>query len=75
MLYRKDQIVNMVKFRTKLTGLAEWTEPSAGMFLWLKLVGISDTKSLIEEKARKKEVLFTNLYFILIKLLVACCNK
>lgn len=37
-------------------GLAEWNEPQAGMFLWLKLKGISDTKQLIEEKAQKKEV-------------------
>jgi len=37
-------------------GLAEWDEPVAGMFLWLKLKGINDTKKLIEEKALAKEV-------------------
>jgi kynurenine/2-aminoadipate aminotransferase len=37
-------------------GLAEWNEPAAGMFMWFKLKGISDTKRLIEEKAQKKEV-------------------
>lgn len=35
---------------------AEWNEPQGGMFLWLKLKGINDTKQLIEEKAQKKEV-------------------
>ena len=38
------------------TGLAEWNEPEAGMFLWIKLHGISDTKKMIEEKALAKEV-------------------
>ena len=32
--------------------LAEWDEPKAGMFIWMKLNGIEDTQSLIEEKAR-----------------------
>ncbi|CAH1267494.1 AADAT [Branchiostoma lanceolatum] len=41
-----------------LTGLAEWHPPSAGMFLWLKLLGIHDTHKLIMEKAMEKEVLF-----------------
>ena len=31
---------------------AEWDEPKAGMFIWMKLNGIEDTQSLIEEKAR-----------------------
>jgi len=39
-----------------MLGLAEWNEPTAGMFMWLKLKGISDTKNLIEDKAQKKEV-------------------
>ena len=40
-----------------LTGLAEWNEPQAGMFVWFKLNGISDTQSLIEQKARDANVL------------------
>lgn len=39
-------------------GLADWSEPSGGMFLWINLHGIQDTYKLILEKARKKEVLF-----------------
>ena len=46
-----------------VAGLAEWNEPSAGMFLWIKLLGIDDTKELIEKKALAKEV--GNLIIIL----------
>lgn len=47
-------------FRTAISvccaGLAEWSEPVCGMFLWLKVKGVDDTKDLIERKAVKKEV-------------------
>ena len=41
-----------------VTGLAEWNVPQAGMFMWLKIIGIEDTKYLIEVRAVKKKVLF-----------------
>ena len=41
-----------------LLGLAEWSEPKGGMFLWIKVPGLTDTKSMIEEKALAKEVSF-----------------
>ena len=37
-------------------GLAEWSEPVCGMFLWMKVNGIDDTRDLIEKKAVQKEV-------------------
>ncbi|XP_061816549.1 kynurenine/alpha-aminoadipate aminotransferase, mitochondrial [Nerophis lumbriciformis] len=40
-----------------LADMAEWHVPSAGMFLWIKLKGIQDTRQLIMEKALEKEVL------------------
>jgi kynurenine/2-aminoadipate aminotransferase len=40
-----------------LKGLATWSVPEAGMFLWFQLNGIADTKSLIENKAAKANVL------------------
>ncbi|XP_030348647.1 kynurenine/alpha-aminoadipate aminotransferase, mitochondrial isoform X4 [Strigops habroptila] len=40
-----------------LKDLAEWYPPAAGMFLWIKIKGISDTQQLITEKALQKEVL------------------
>ena len=36
--------------------LAEWYPPAAGMFLWIKIKGVSDTQQLIMEKALQKEV-------------------
>lgn len=38
------------------SGLAKWHAPSAGMFLWLELTGVRDTRRLIVEKALEKEV-------------------
>jgi len=56
--FYKDQRNKMLKAAEKhLTGLAEWDEPKAGMFIWMKLNGIEDTQSLIEEKAREANVL------------------
>ncbi|ELU04387.1 hypothetical protein CAPTEDRAFT_156025 [Capitella teleta] len=56
--FYRDKKDSTIKAAEKhLTGLAEWHEPVAGMFLWMKLKGIEDTKSLIEEKAARKEVL------------------
>ncbi|XP_047573352.1 kynurenine/alpha-aminoadipate aminotransferase, mitochondrial isoform X4 [Lutra lutra] len=49
-----------------LSGLAEWNVPTAGMFLWIKIKGISDVKQLIEEKAIKKEILMLpgNVFYV-----------
>ena len=38
-------------------GVAEWTVPSGGMFLWIK-TNVPDTHELITQKAREREVLF-----------------
>lgn len=40
-----------------LTGLAEWRSPQAGMFVWLRLLGVQDSKALIEGPARDAKVL------------------
>jgi len=32
-----------------LSGLAEWYVPPAGMFLWITVPGVKDTKKLISE--------------------------
>jgi kynurenine/2-aminoadipate aminotransferase len=31
-----------------LVGLAEWQAPAAGMFLWLRLLGIPDARSILD---------------------------
>ncbi|XP_029430992.1 kynurenine/alpha-aminoadipate aminotransferase, mitochondrial isoform X2 [Rhinatrema bivittatum] len=56
--YRKQRDAMLASAEKWLTGLADWYCPNAGMFLWIKIHGISDTNQLIMEKAFKKEVLF-----------------
>ncbi|XP_075840673.1 kynurenine/alpha-aminoadipate aminotransferase, mitochondrial [Microtus pennsylvanicus] len=64
--YRDQRSAILAAADRWLSGLAEWHAPNAGMFLWIKVKGISDTKELIEKKAIKKEVLFVpgNGFFI-----------
>lgn len=64
--YRNQRDAILAAADKWLSGLAEWHVPKAGMFLWIKVKGISDIKQLIEEKAIEKEVLFVpgNGFFI-----------
>ncbi|XP_012626110.2 kynurenine/alpha-aminoadipate aminotransferase, mitochondrial-like [Microcebus murinus] len=55
--YREQRDAILAAADKWLSDLAEWHIPTAGMFLWIKIKGISDVKQLIEEKAIKKEVL------------------
>uniref|UniRef100_G3TWV5 Kynurenine/alpha-aminoadipate aminotransferase, mitochondrial n=1 Tax=Loxodonta africana TaxID=9785 RepID=G3TWV5_LOXAF len=55
--YRKQRDVLLAAADKWLSDLAEWHVPAGGMFLWIKIKGISDTKQLIEEKAIKNQVL------------------
>jgi len=41
-----------------LTGVATWNVPSAGMFVWIKLHGVTDTSELIQQRAVDAKVLF-----------------
>ncbi|XP_064617176.1 kynurenine/alpha-aminoadipate aminotransferase, mitochondrial-like [Liolophura sinensis] len=56
--YRERRDICLKMAEKHLKGLADWSEPTGGMFLWIKLDGIPDTYKLILEKAREKEVLF-----------------
>ncbi len=38
--------------------MVTFNEPTAGMFVWLKINGIEDTRKLVYEKALAQEVLF-----------------
>ncbi|XP_070271570.1 kynurenine/alpha-aminoadipate aminotransferase, mitochondrial isoform X2 [Myotis yumanensis] len=64
--YRKQKDALLTAADKWLSGLAEWHAPTAGMFLWIKIKGISDAKKLIEEKAIKKEILMIpgNAFYI-----------
>ena len=55
----------MYNMKYLFTGLAEWTVPSGGMFIWFKL-NVEDTFELITVKARAKSVLFVpgNAFFV-----------
>lgn len=64
--YRNQRNAILAAANKWLSGLAEWHVPKAGMFLWIKIKGIPDTKQLIEEKAVEKEVLLIpgNAFYI-----------
>jgi len=52
---RRDTFLELLDKHLK--GLAEWTVPVAGMFVWIKLLNVTDSMSLIMEKAVAKKVL------------------
>ncbi|KAM4810502.1 kynurenine/alpha-aminoadipate aminotransferase, mitochondrial [Rhinophrynus dorsalis] len=55
--YRTQRNVMLASADKWLTGLAEWHSPSAGMFLWMNIKGVSDTHQMIMQKAISNEVL------------------
>ncbi|XP_035746789.1 kynurenine/alpha-aminoadipate aminotransferase, mitochondrial isoform X1 [Egretta garzetta] len=55
--YRIQRDAMLIAADKWLKDLAEWYPPAAGMFLWIKIKGVSDTQQLIMEKALQKEVL------------------
>ncbi|XP_053114502.1 kynurenine/alpha-aminoadipate aminotransferase, mitochondrial isoform X2 [Hemicordylus capensis] len=55
--YKKQRDVMIIAADKWLKHLAEWHTPTAGMFLWIKLKGVSDTQELIMKKALEKQVL------------------
>lgn len=55
--YRGQRDAFLAAAEKHLTGLAEWTEPSAGMFVWLNLIGVDDSFKLISEKAIEAKVI------------------
>lgn len=56
-LYRERRDHFIACAEKHLSGLAEWTVPEAGMFVWIRLLGIADSKALIEGPAREEKVL------------------
>ena len=52
---RRDIFINLCD--KELKGLATWTYPEAGMFVWFTFVGIDDTLDLIMTKAKEEKVL------------------
>lgn len=56
LLQVEQKFLFLIQFFFLSLGLAEWYPPAAGMFLWIKIKGVSDTEQLIMEKALQKEV-------------------
>jgi kynurenine/2-aminoadipate aminotransferase len=56
--YHQKRDVFLAAANTHLSEIATWTVPAAGMFAWIKLNSITDTKELIEQHAVKANVLF-----------------
>eukprot|EP00949_MAST-11_sp_MAST-11-sp1_P003677 g3677.t1 len=56
-LYLERRDAFLASAEEHLSGLAEWVVPTAGMFVWLKLHGVSDTEQFINEKARDAKVI------------------
>lgn len=54
--YRKQRDAMVSSAEKWLKDVAEWRTPSAGMFLWIKLKGISDTQQIVRVKALEKEI-------------------
>jgi len=52
---RRDTMIRAAE--AHLVGLAEWFLPSAGMFVWFRLLGIDDTFELIKKKALEEKFL------------------
>ena len=40
-----------------LTGLATWSVPKGGMFLWIKVEGVEDTWDMIMDKGLRKNIM------------------
>lgn len=56
--YRKKRDSFEAAARKHLTNLCEWNHPAAGMFVWIRLIGVEDSRRLMEEKGIAKKVLF-----------------
>ncbi|XP_057377701.1 kynurenine/alpha-aminoadipate aminotransferase, mitochondrial-like [Daphnia carinata] len=55
--YFQQREIMLKAAETHLTGLAEWNVPQGGMFLWIKCLGVSDTRPMIMDRALKKDVI------------------
>ncbi|XP_050430900.1 kynurenine/alpha-aminoadipate aminotransferase, mitochondrial-like [Adelges cooleyi] len=53
---KRDHMLRAVE--QNLSGLAEWYEPTGGMFLWLKIKGLEDTRHLVTSTCLAKMVIF-----------------
>ncbi|CAL8104855.1 unnamed protein product [Orchesella dallaii] len=55
--YKKRRDLMLAAAEKHLTGLAEWTTPKAGMFLWLKIRGVDDTFNMVMERGIQRKII------------------
>lgn len=56
-LYRQRRDVFLALCDKYLAGKATWFAPTAGMFVWFRVLGVDDTSDMIRTKAVEKKVL------------------
>lgn len=57
--YKARRDCTLASMSRHLTGLAEWSVPSAGMFVWIKVHGVRDVYEMLTTRGFKKNVIFT----------------
>ncbi|XP_014227830.1 kynurenine/alpha-aminoadipate aminotransferase, mitochondrial-like [Trichogramma pretiosum] len=55
--YREKRDCMLKVIKKHFTGIAEWSEPKGGMFVWMKIKGMDDIYDLVIEKCAKQGVL------------------
>lgn len=56
--YKVRRDVTLQSMDKHLKGLCEWTVPSGGMFVWIKVKGISDVYDMLMTRGLKKLITF-----------------
>jgi len=55
--YEKQKTMMVQAIKLHLKDMVKFNEPDCGMFIWMEVIGIKDTRKLIFEKAVREEVL------------------
>ncbi|MCL4131115.1 UNVERIFIED_CONTAM: hypothetical protein GTU68_015955, partial [Idotea baltica] len=55
--YRERRDCMLAAAEKHLTGLCEWSVPTGGMFLWMKVPGLEDTWDMVMQRGVKKNVI------------------
>ncbi|XP_017775231.1 PREDICTED: kynurenine/alpha-aminoadipate aminotransferase, mitochondrial [Nicrophorus vespilloides] len=56
--YKGRRDLTLAAMDEHLTGLCEWTVPDGGMFVWIKVKGISDVYDMLMTRGEKKLITF-----------------
>ncbi|XP_042205039.1 kynurenine/alpha-aminoadipate aminotransferase, mitochondrial-like [Homarus americanus] len=56
-LYRRQRDIMVEAVDRHLNNLCEWTVPDGGFYIWLKVLGVKDTKTLAMKRGLEKGVL------------------